>query len=294
MRTVAFVSALGGVGCTTLVAHSAALLAERGHPVVALELSAQNTLGLYLGMREQPPTGWHSTVQAGGWLGDAALENADGVRLLAHGPCAAPLPLAAPWLAQQLQALDVPDPTVVLLDTPPLPAPLAQQALACADVVLVVLDAAWRSVYLHASLQALLAGLQPHQRVGMVVTGVDPRSPSHRDALAQLPRPRRRACAYTRWPPTPKPPTTCKALPTGWNRPWPSCRWCGPQEVFDGATVRPCMAAPGAGGATGRPVVAVGVAGLGTAPRAAPPGVAAAGLVGAAYCYSIKSCFRCF
>ena len=186
MRTVAFVSALGGVGCTTLVAHSAALLAERGHPVVALELSAQNTLGLYLGMREQPPTGWHSTVQAGGWLGDAALENADGVRLLAHGPCAAPLPLAAPWLAQQLQALDVPDPTVVLLDTPPLPAPLAQQALACADVVLVVLDAAWRSMYLHASLQALLAGLQPHQRVGMVVTGVDPRSPSRRDALAQL------------------------------------------------------------------------------------------------------------
>lgn len=125
-------------------------------------------------------------MQAGGWLGDAALENADGVRLLAHGPCAAPLPLAAPWLAQQLQALDVPDPTVVLLDTPPLPAPLAQQALACADVVLVVLDAAWRSVYLHASLQALLAGLQPHQRVGMVVTGVDPRSPSRRDALAQL------------------------------------------------------------------------------------------------------------
>lgn len=63
---------------------------------------------------------------------------------------------------------------------------MAQQALACADVVLVVLDAAWRSVHLHASLQALLAGLQPHQRVGMVVTGVDPRSPSRRDALAQL------------------------------------------------------------------------------------------------------------
>ena len=100
MRTVAFVSALGGVGCTTLVAHSAALLAERGHPVVALELSAQNTLGLYLGMREQPPTGWHSAVQAGGWLGDAAVENADGVRLLAHGPCAAPgRPLAGAAIA---------------------------------------------------------------------------------------------------------------------------------------------------------------------------------------------------
>ena len=54
------------------------------------------------------------------------------------------------------------------------------------NLVLVVLDAAWRSVHLHASLQALLAGLQPHQRVGMVVTGVDPRSPSRRDALAQL------------------------------------------------------------------------------------------------------------
>ena len=35
-------------------------------------------------------------------------------------------------------------------------------------------------------MQALLAGLQPHQRVGMVVTGVDPRSPSRRDALALL------------------------------------------------------------------------------------------------------------
>ncbi len=95
----------------------------------------------------------------------------------------------------------------------PCPPPWHSRALACADVVLVVLDAAWRAVHLHASLQALLAGLQPHQRVGMVVTGVDPRSPSRRDALAQLrlqwpgqllpyvlhqdehlPRPRRRAC----------------------------------------------------------------------------------------------------
>ena len=62
MRTVAFVSALGGVGCTTLVAHSAALLAERGHPVVALELSAQNTL---MARSNSPTLGHPKFPQAG-------------------------------------------------------------------------------------------------------------------------------------------------------------------------------------------------------------------------------------
>lgn len=187
MRSVAFVSPLGGVGRTTLVAHSAALLAERGLPVVALELSAQNTLGLHLGMQDVPTAGWQATVQAAGWLGDAALANAAGVRLLPYG-AAQQAPAAWPdtWLATQLAALDLADHEVLLLDTPALPAPLARQALGCADMVVLVLDAALRAVQSHRSLQAWRACLQPHQQWAVVVTGVDPRSTSRSHALAQL------------------------------------------------------------------------------------------------------------
>lgn len=190
MRSVAFVSPLGGVGRTTLVAHSAALLAERGVPVVALELSAQNTLGLHLGMQDLPAAGWHTTVQAAGWLGDAALANAAGVRLLPYGANQGATQAQAPWpdtwLAAQLAALDLASQEVLLLDTPALPAPLARQALGCADVVVLVVDASLRAVQSHPSLHAWRACLQPHQQWGVVVTGVDPRSISRSHALAEL------------------------------------------------------------------------------------------------------------
>lgn len=190
MQCVAFVSPLGGVGRTTLAAHSASLLAERGSCVLALDLSAQNTLGLHLGLAQPSQQGWYGAAAAGRWWAEAALENSTGVRLLPHGPLssgdALPPPVPSTWLAQQMAELDMPDHSVVVVDTPTLPAPLAQQALLCADVVVFVLDASVRAVRAHALVQTWVEQLRSPQRWAVVVTGVDPRSGSKRQALGQL------------------------------------------------------------------------------------------------------------
>ncbi|MEJ0004599.1 MAG: cellulose biosynthesis protein BcsQ [Pararobbsia sp.] len=50
MKTIAVVSAKGGVGKTTLAAHLASTLAQRAQRVVVLDLDPQNALRLHLGM----------------------------------------------------------------------------------------------------------------------------------------------------------------------------------------------------------------------------------------------------
>lgn len=188
MQHVAFVSPLGGVGRTTLTAHCATLLAGYGAPVLALELSGQNTLGLHLGLSKPPETGWQDAVRAGRWWAEGALETAAGLHLLLHGAWAPQAVLPPNWLAGQLAELDWPDTGIAVLDTPALPAPLAQQALAWADLALLVLDAAPRAVRAHAEMLAWMQKRAPAQRWAVVVTGVDPRSSTRRNALAALRR----------------------------------------------------------------------------------------------------------
>lgn len=50
MTLLAFASPKGGVGKTTVAAHVAALLAQRGHKVIAIDLDPQNALRLHLGV----------------------------------------------------------------------------------------------------------------------------------------------------------------------------------------------------------------------------------------------------
>jgi cellulose synthase operon protein YhjQ len=50
MKIIAFVSAKGGTGRTTLAANLGVILARAGHRVLALDCDPQNTLGTHLGM----------------------------------------------------------------------------------------------------------------------------------------------------------------------------------------------------------------------------------------------------
>ena len=198
MRRVALVSPLGGCGRTTLAAHLASLLAERGHGVLAIDLSAQNALALHLGLLESqadaplgvPVRGWRDSVSEEAWWGEAALESSQGVRLLPHGAwkyaCSVSDDPPDGWLSQQLDLLDLPGPGVMLLDTPALPAALALQAARCADLVLLLLDASARSLHWPQPVQALGETLPPGTQWGVLVTGVDARSASRMAALKTL------------------------------------------------------------------------------------------------------------
>lgn len=193
-RTMAFISPLGGTGQTTLVANLAHLVTLRGLPCLALDLCAQNGLGLHLGLTETPRQGWVALAAAQQWWGDAALENSDQVRFLPFGDTG----LAAldtlnqtllhqpDWLAQQLECLALDSPRLILLDAPAWPAHLALQALRCADLVVIALDASLRACQARGQVLALLAQSGPHARHAVVATRFDPRRDSQRMALRTL------------------------------------------------------------------------------------------------------------
>lgn len=85
MPLILFTSPKGGVGKTTLAAHSAAILAQRGHRVLAIDLDPQNALRLHLGLSIGEERGFLAAIdQEPDWR--AAVQNTlAGVRLLPFG-----------------------------------------------------------------------------------------------------------------------------------------------------------------------------------------------------------------
>jgi cellulose synthase operon protein YhjQ len=201
LRCIAFVSPLGGSGQTTVVANLASLWRASGEPCLAVDLCAQNSLGLHLGrplaepQKYPPVAGWAASVQADRWWAEAALENTDQVQFLPFGS-AGDQPLLAKlnqtlaqdplWLLSQLQGTELADNSLVLLDAPAWPQPLAYQALRCADLVVVCLDTSARAPQLQAQAQALLAQAPPDARKALLATRFNPRRASQRQALDSL------------------------------------------------------------------------------------------------------------
>lgn len=195
LRCIAFVSPLGGSGQTTVVANLASLWSASGQPCLAVDLCAQNSLGLHLGQVRPPATGWAASVEAEHWWAQAAVENSAQVQFLPFG-CPVDQPPRTRlsksleedplWLLTQLQATALADSSLVLLDAPAWPHPLASQALRCADLVVVCLDASARAPKLQAPVQALLAQAQPGARKALLATRFNPRRDSQCQALESL------------------------------------------------------------------------------------------------------------
>jgi cellulose synthase operon protein YhjQ len=196
MRCIAFVSPLGGTGQTTVVANLASLWSASGRPCLALDLCAQNSLGLHLGLAADLRAGWAPLALAGQWWAEACLVNSAGVRFLpfgsgpdalSAGPALDRLLAQEPqWLATQLQATALEADSLVLLDVPPWPQPLAGQALACADLVVTCVDASPRGARMHTLLQAQLAQARPTAAQALLATRFSPRRDSQCAALEAL------------------------------------------------------------------------------------------------------------
>jgi len=147
MPLIAFTSPKGGVGKTTLVAQVAAVLARRGHAVLAIDVDPQNALRLHLGRPMREETGFMADLPRRQPWRQALRQTESGVELLAHGIAdhRRALELGAALLAQPELLLGplremLADPQqVVLVDT----APGASAALSAlgplADLLVVVL-----------------------------------------------------------------------------------------------------------------------------------------------------------
>jgi cellulose synthase operon protein YhjQ len=194
MPLIAFASPKGGVGKTTLAANMAHEFARLGYRVVALDLDAQNALGMHFGadpyeragfitsLKEhaEPRRAWQAHLQ----------QTPSGISLLPHGHATfaqtfaingeligRPELLIAP-LRDILQ-----DPGVVIIaDTPPGPSVASSVIAAIVDYMVVVLlsDAAsivqlpkidGRGMYRGASGTPF-----PIERIGFIVNQIDMRS----------------------------------------------------------------------------------------------------------------------
>ena len=147
MKVVAIVSAKGGVGKTTVTANLATALAYAGHPLLGIDLDPQNALKYHFGFDPNDVNGVSRATLAGAdWRLSALNSGERGVVLLPYGLVNEDdrrrfehmLDADPDWLARNLDAVQLPQDALVLLDTPPGPSVYLQQALRIADLVLVV------------------------------------------------------------------------------------------------------------------------------------------------------------
>ena len=193
MHYVAFISPLGGTGQTTLVANVATALSRRGNPCLAVDLAAQNTLGLHLGLLQPAINGWASAAAAGRWVGEVGLENSETVGYLPFGAAtveeleAIDRLLKQPlWLQNQLSELQLDPQALVLLDAPTWPAALSRQALQCADMVLACLSASVGACKVQQLVQSIFDQAPATADKAVVITDFDPRRKLQLDALQTL------------------------------------------------------------------------------------------------------------
>lgn len=200
LQVIAVVSGKGGVGKSTLVANLAVALQRAGRRVVALDLDPQNALHHHF----LPPQGEDfrdaslGVARLNDVFQDASMLTAAGVRLLPYGQVSevrrqafehelAGDPL---WLAEQLASLDLPEGTVVVIDTPPGPSLYLHQALAVANLALVVslADAASYSALpqIDSLIKAYTAERETFHSVRYVINQVDSALPLSRDICVIL------------------------------------------------------------------------------------------------------------
>lgn len=185
MKTIAVVSAKGGVGKTTLCANLASLLAAQGRRVIVLDLDPQNALRLHFGISPDIIDGVSRTTLANErWL--AALQNGSGdVGVLPYGALNEEDRAAferivdedLTWLHDGLEALRMGDDDILMIDTPPGPTIYLKAALRNCDFALTVVlaDAAsYATIPMMERLVATYALPRPEFRgVGYVMNQVD-------------------------------------------------------------------------------------------------------------------------
>ncbi len=192
MLRVALVSANGGAGRTSLVAALAGLLGKRGQRVLAVDFDPANMLALHLGLSPDESDGLARHDHEPGAWASAAFRNSDGVDFLPFGRVddaglwrlEQRLQAEPAWLAQHLDQAGLPAQALVLIDTPRLPSVYARQAIAAADVVLVVERPDLADYASLSQLRQVLAGKQA--QTFYLLNHVDPTRDLQNDVLAMI------------------------------------------------------------------------------------------------------------
>lgn len=191
MKKIAISSIAGGAGTTTVVAELASALVARKQPVIAVDLSAQNTLRLHFGMEWNAPQGLLPQLRAGAPWHEAAYRCENGVIFFPHGHSSAQdrtdfaglLQTEPDWLNTRLDALDTDDSTVILLDCPAsCDSVVREHACRSADLVLTIISTDSVS---YATLADARTQAPSDSKVRYLINGFDPTRKLDRD-IARL------------------------------------------------------------------------------------------------------------
>ena len=170
MKIITICSAKGGVGKTTMTANLGAGLAQRGLPVVLIELDPKNALHWHLGGLDQIQMPGLSAVGVfQRTLKNTLYVSAYGVDFIPYGLIDEAgrhgfervLSQDENWLKRNLCEAGFSDETVVLLDTPSGASVYLKQALYCTDFALLLLMA---DVASYATVSALESILQHYSK----------------------------------------------------------------------------------------------------------------------------------
>lgn len=146
MKVLAIASAKGGVGKTTVTANLATALSHAGHPVLVADLDPQNALRLHFGLEPSAIDGISRATLAGTPWRASCARSERGVAVLPYGVVneddrdlfESHLAAHPHWLRDHLAHLGMVRHAIVLIDTPPGPSVYLRQALAAADMALLV------------------------------------------------------------------------------------------------------------------------------------------------------------
>ena len=194
MPLIAFASPKGGVGKTTLAANTAHEFVRLGHRVVALDLDAQNALGIHFGADPYERAGFITTLKEApdprrAWQ-NHLQETPSGISLLPHGHATfaetftinSDLIARPDLLIAPLRDILLDPKVVVIVDTPPGPGVASSVITAIVDYMVVVLlsDAASIVQLPKIDGKGMYRGASgtpyPIEKIGFVVNQIDMRS----------------------------------------------------------------------------------------------------------------------
>lgn len=145
MKTIAIVSAKGGVGKSSLSANLGVALLKTGYPVLLVDLDPQNALGMHLGAPQTSHGIAQASLQNQNWS-EAVISTESGAYLLPYGQVSETERMAfeeliaqnATWPVADLTRLSLKTDTIVIFDTPPGPSVYLQQVLKSVDLAVAV------------------------------------------------------------------------------------------------------------------------------------------------------------
>jgi len=172
MKIIAVVSMKGGVGKTSVTANLAAVLAEdaEANSIAVLNLDPQNSLHMHFGLGIALEEGVACQTDAEGDWSELAFPTPYNVINLPYGEVSekqrkafeACLGTYPDWIEKRIRQLGLPEDGILLIDTPPGPSLYLRQALACADVVVMVALADASSYATIPAMESWLSNMETH------------------------------------------------------------------------------------------------------------------------------------